>query len=38
MGNTAASQEEFAKSRALHKKEDDALLKKISNAPPAIHP
>src|SRR5208282_984934 len=38
MGNTAASEEEFAKSRTLHKKEDDALLKKLSNAPPAIHP
>ncbi len=38
MGNTAASEEEFAKSRALHKKEDDALLKKLSSAPPAIHP
>jgi tetratricopeptide (TPR) repeat protein len=38
MGNTSASQEEFAKSRALHKKEDDALLKKLSTAPPAIHP
>jgi len=37
MGNTSASQEEFAKSRALHKKADDALLKKISDAPPALH-
>jgi tetratricopeptide (TPR) repeat protein len=38
MGNTAASEEEFAKSRALHKKADDALLKKLSDAPPALHP
>jgi tetratricopeptide (TPR) repeat protein len=38
IGNTATSEEEFAKSRALHKKADDALLKKLSDAPPALHP
>lgn len=37
MGNATALEEEFAKSRVLHKKEDEALLKKVSNAPPALH-
>jgi TPR repeat len=37
MGNGTALEEEFAKSRVPHKKEDEAVLKKVSNAPPALH-
>jgi tetratricopeptide (TPR) repeat protein len=38
MGNTAASQREFAKVRELHEKADEDVNRKISDAPPALHP
>jgi tetratricopeptide (TPR) repeat protein len=38
MGKTEMAEQEFAKFRTLHQRADDALLKKLSDAPPALHP
>ena len=38
MGNAPAAAREFARAKELHKRSDDALLKKLSDAPPALHP
>jgi tetratricopeptide (TPR) repeat protein len=38
MGNAAASQREFAKVRELHEKADEDVTRKISDAPPSLHP
>jgi tetratricopeptide (TPR) repeat protein len=38
VGEVAASQREFAKVRELHEKADEDVNRKISDAPPSLHP
>jgi len=38
MGNTSASQKEFAAVRELHQKADEDLTSKMSASPPSPHP